>query len=1118
MRDITEVYRFNKNRIKMESKRSGNKIGVYTASAGSGKTYKLTEEYIGLSVKTQAQNVKWDPLQAGKILAITFTNAAASDMKRKIMETLALVKDGKYSGVEELACSCGIEVDVLQERASEVLCFLLHHYGSFSVKTIDSFVQSVVRPFAFELGLPRNYEADIETSSWVKNITNALLDDYGREGKEVQSQILEGFIKEMAEVENKGKMNIEASIVDILDFAFKEQSQPYLKSLSLCSEHDFIASIEGFIQMRKEREASALQIYKKMQSLISANNLTSKHFYKMGTGFWMFFEKKFSLGGEVLRFFLKNKDSKNWTNAYQVDFLKKEYLEKGLYSQAMGLKQLYEEMQSIGLDSYSLSFALEKHLYALALMNRAEKYKQQLQEAESKVPISEFNNKIYDLIKDTDIPYLYERVGSVFRHILVDEFQDTSTLQWQNILPLIDNNRASGFWNMVVGDPKQSIYRFRGANVEQMLSLKEDSCIAQNWQLPSNWRSEPGMVAFNNLFYDFIKHEYAPPIKAVEEGWDEVVSQLRRIYENHEQYYKNNLSQYPQEDASKVRISLYITEKAKDSITAEGLGNTEQGGAGNVMDGNIDDGNLEDVRTETYQEWNIRRIKDILKEHSPSDVAVLCSRNKMVGLIANELVLAGYKVSTDRSLLVESSLEVRLLLAALRYMSAPGHANFKLRLSWFIRQMWGEDCYIQGSLSYLKNLSERGINLYDKVQQILRFWKLRQSSDQYVLTLLDEIQNFESSSEIDFINHWTEDGYGQKCMVKTSAAESNAVRITTVHKSKGLEYPVVIYAFASDAPKIEGLLWTKFDKNIFNVQGSNKLKAALVSVGDASKLGGGLLERKLAEEERVKAIVDKVNALYVTTTRAAQKLYVLSKETYKSNAYAENQIWQAFVEKHPAYNENVPVLTKKQEVCIQKEGLRIEGAMGLGLNESMDATSENIYKGMVYSNCAYSDWQSSFEPVFLSNKKDEDSAVVWGCFMHDILSDISVVEEDTMARVKKNIDRRWQQHSIEGRSGEDAYNYVLSVLGHPILNKCFYGKNDVYNEMDICFKGDIYRPDRVVVSENVASVIDYKTGEYRSEYETQLNLYKEILGKMGYIKVQAYMVLLHEGSVNVKMY
>lgn len=1166
-----------------------HKISVYTASAGSGKTYTLTRAYIRLSV---AGDSHWQARQAAAVLAITFTNAAAADMKRKIMETLAQVASGADEAAD-LQAETGLPAGLLRQRAGDVLRYLLHDYGNFSVQTIDSFVQRVIRPFAFELGLPRTYETDIETDRWVEEIRENLLSAYGMPQQQTLTALLDGFLDEMAENEDKGRMEITPALNRVLGMAFEEKSEERLRLLSACDENSLFEDIAGFAKRRRACEKAALAIYTELTALIRAENLEADDFQGKSRGFWTFFKNPLRDGRAVLRAFVAGEEKATWRKSVEKGFL----ADASRAGAVAGIRALYDRLQGLDTARYIYEAALEKHLYALALMKRADDLKDRMQQAEGRVPISEFNRKIHGLLAQTDVPYLYERVGAVYRHILVDEFQDTSTLQWENLLPLIDNNRASGDWNMVVGDPKQSIYRFRSANVEQMLALRENTALAQNEKLVSNWRSEPGIIAFNNLFYRFLLEEFEPDKADAVPAWDAVRQRLQRIYTAHEQYYKTETACLPAEDPRAVRVCFY--EKAgaggASALVADGAAGASAlvaAPASASADAAVD--GLSDA-PETYEAWNIRLIQTILRHHEPGEVAVLCTRNDRVNLVASCLVENGVKVDTDSSLLLRTSLTVRLLVAALRYMGAPRSETARRKLQWFMARQAeqagdvsdgsasvadaaatvpasdggvvsgggsaSDDETLTRRLRYLRGLARSGRSLYDKLQHILRTWDLRADTDQYVLSFMDLVQRSGLRAEADFVREW-EDNWAEKSMLQTAGGQRDAVRVTTVHKSKGLEYPVVIYAFASDAPRNEGWVWTQWNRAEADGEapsGAVGLPVGLLSVKDALAQTVDEAARTEAETESVKAVIDRINMLYVTTTRPRLKLYVLSKEVARSGVYAENRYWARFTERYPAYladetewTEAEPTVRGASAAAPAGTDASLEGQgpgaadaaeVGAPTGGNADAATDAgaadaVAGGQTARRLAaarQADWMPRFEPAFSYQEAAKRPERIWGEFIHSLLSGISDANRFDRAAVAAVVAEQWPEvapsltddgceapavsavpDAPAVYTPDAAVAQVEAVLAHPLLQACFSPIYRIYNERELCCDGRIYRPDRVAVGPDDLYVVDYKTGEAHAEHVRQVEAYRDLLFRMTSKPVRAYIVYIRPQTVEVK--
>ncbi len=1098
-----------------------NKLCVYTASAGSGKTYTLTQSYIRLAM-TMAEEDTWQPWRAAAILAITFTNAAAADMKYKIMaklSELSLGEDAKM--LEELHAMTDLPTATIRERCEKVLHYLLHDYSNFSVQTIDSFVQRVVRPFSFELGLPRSYEPDVEIERWVADILERLLSSYGMPQEETLTRLLDGFLRELA-AEEQGKMNIDPVLERVLKMAFEENSEANMEKLSACEETTFLQVLSEIKKRRKQCEDKALAIYQKMAKHVRENNLESGCFHEGKNGFWSFFkEPLLETGREVMLQFESYKDKPKWRNTVEKGFLKKEYASPYLVAD---LQAGYDDLLSLKMSVILYEADLEKHFYALALTKRAGDLKNKIQQADNRVPISEFNRKIHELLSQTDVPYLYERAGAKYHHILVDEFQDTSTRQWENLQPLIKENMANGRWNMVVGDPKQSIYRFRSANSEQMLKLRDsaaDGAAAflpvQSETLKSNWRSSAGIIAFNNRFYQFLLESFQPEKAEYEERWEKIKKRLKDIYgrqsEQYKQYVKTDTQAYPEdkEDSSKssealqppVRICFYDREEAKAKAEAETAAKAQ------TAEPETD----EEVVAETYEEWTCRLVEAILRQHQGplGDVAVLCRSNRHVNLIASYLLGQGFRIYTENSLLLRNSITVRLLVAALRCMAMPTSVSAPEKLQWFLKQKAVsavED--MPSKLQYLRGLSQSGRSLYDKVQHILRTWQLRDEADQYLLSFLDEVQQSDACCEADFVKQWDEK-LSADSRLKTDAVMADTVCINTIHKSKGLEYPTVIYAFASEVPKDDGYVWSKENP----VDG---LPVGYLSIKDAKKQKVDEEAIKAADNEDIQSVEDLVNLMYVGTTRPKHKLYILSKGVKRSRALAENRFWDMFATFYPQYRA---LETEWTEAVSGQAKARNVVASALALG---------------HKTAPVSDWRTRFEPTFSWRTPPKRPEQIWGEFIHELLRDFGFVHQGKVdkAALSAAVEKRWPffqaslsatrlsaknstAHLLDGGyETASAVAQIENVLSHPQLQPWWQSGLRVYSERNLCCDGQTYRPDRVAESDSEVCVIDYKTGEPRAEHAEQINRYRDYLHRKTHKPVRAYIVYIAPDSVSVK--
>ncbi len=495
---------------------------VYRSSAGSGKTFTLVKAYLKLALSDDAPR----PLAYKKILAITFTNKAAAEMKLRIIEALQQISENKSKGkllTEMLCAEIGIDTTLLQKRARTTLSEILHNYSDFSVSTIDSFTHKIVKTFAFDLKLPVNFSIETNTAEFYKKVVMALMSKIG-ESAELTDLLIqyssnnavdntdwdpEKKLLEFAEIIQKE--NAEANLLKLKDIS-KEQLKEIQKKLFVYTS--------GFKKRLKEKGEEALE-------LIKSKNLNDAHFNYQKTGPQNVFNKwvnfEFDSIADLIGARLPEAVAKNkWHN------------NKNSAGENAALESITPQLNTIATETinflkennqrYSLYNLLEKNIYSIILVNELQQISEEFRAEEQIVFISEFNSKISKIVSEEPAPFIYERLGERYTNYLLDEFQDTSTLQWLNLLPLVDNSLANGRFNLIVGDGKQSIYRWRNANVQQFNSLPElagaseheilserQTNLKQNFKaevLDTNYRSLQQVVEFNNDVFDFLPQHY----------------------------------------------------------------------------------------------------------------------------------------------------------------------------------------------------------------------------------------------------------------------------------------------------------------------------------------------------------------------------------------------------------------------------------------------------------------------------------------------------------------------------------------------------------------------------------------------------------------------------------
>ena len=487
---------------------------VYKSSAGSGKTYTLVREYLKL--------VLTEPHKFRHILAITFTNKAANEMKQRIINSLKEISDfSSFSGsiavkfmLPELEKETGLDRNSISENAGKVLELILHNYSDFAICTIDSFVHRIIRSFAFDLHLPLNFEVEVDTDDLIAKVIDILISNVGTDEK--LTRMLINFTQ--SKTDDEKSWHIENDLTEIAKILTKEDGQIHIEKLKKLNLDDF-SQINRQVNTIIRRFENTLTDYAKdADNLIKSKGIPHQAFYRGSSGICKYFE-----------YLVNKRFDKVLPNSYVIKTIEEDkwYSGKANTNEKAAIDEIKENIRLAyeriteyidkHYPKYVILNEIRKNLYPVAVLNEIEKVMDDYKSENNIVLISEFNKRIADIVLSEPVPFIYERLGEKYKHFLIDEFQDTSVLQWLNLLPLIDNSLSEGNFNMVVGDGKQAIYRWRSGEVEQFAKLpkiykkKDDPVLIQreqslerNYQpevLEHNYRSKAEIVNFNNDFF-----------------------------------------------------------------------------------------------------------------------------------------------------------------------------------------------------------------------------------------------------------------------------------------------------------------------------------------------------------------------------------------------------------------------------------------------------------------------------------------------------------------------------------------------------------------------------------------------------------------------------------------
>ncbi len=1045
---------------------------IYKASAGSGKTSKLVFEYLCLALA--------HPNKFRNILAITFTNDAARQMKSRIIGQLKQIIAVANEGIEadyqtaDLQKALRLDINNLSLRASQLLDLILHYYDEFAISTIDSFTHKLVRVFARELELPANFETLLDTKELIMRVTDSILDKVGQD-KEVTRLVLQ-FVKQKSDSEKS--WNPEREIASFAEKSLGEDAFEALKSMSGLSLSDFfrmagdiqknLKTTEGYLQKKAEVYFGILRKGQVDPGNISggATRGISGNFIKFTKGD---FDKLDSLQTKLSNHLQKG----DWVSKSKSAAIKKsvELITPELEALA---KELLEFLNK-KLPEYILLLQIIKNLYPIALLSEIQGIMEEMRQAEQAVHISEFNKRLSGIISTEPMPFIFARLGEFYEHYMIDEFQDTSILQWLNLLPLVSNALASfGKTSLVVGDAKQSIYRFRAGEVELFNTLPslpeklrtgfneerahvlEYSCTEKDKILLNrNFRTSGKIVDFNNAFFSFLRDHY--PI--LDENY-------RSVYEDVMQDAAKAI------DAGLVQLSFYDEDADEAHIQMD-----------------------EDL---------IRQVYRLKMEHGfqNRDIAILnpkgeyvrrAARVLMSGLDSEGEKLEGLPVTSADSVELQTSPRVRLLIHTYQYL-AMGRQKYHAAMvlldmfdSGLIKkrtelEQAAAELKTNGSTNVLSKLAglKTGQNAfllqgswYEIFEKLSVHFGLDQKSDPFLRFFLDALLEIASQHirEAESFMRWWE-FTGKKKTVVVSP-KTDAIKVMTVHKSKGLEFPVVIFPYADvsslRSPKDQ---WVELPENL--VPG---LKSAMLSCGK-EKIACAQQE-KTCDTEKAKIALDLLNVFYVAMTRPEKALFIMAaNKPQKGNT---GQGLHTFLKAYLEYTEDWDKEQKIYEFgSLPKK--HIPKPQGKKPPQTIDEETEK--------QANYKLWHEKIKLSFQKEHYWPDelvSARETGVLLHHLLSQINTITD--VPRLLSTSKKMLKKLHVDIPRLE---NTLTELLQKPEIKKAFDGSGTVLNERSFLSAGhQLLRPDRMVLFDHSFMIIDYKTGQHQPDYEEKMREYAQ---------------------------
>jgi ATP-dependent exoDNAse (exonuclease V) beta subunit len=1020
---------------------------IFNASAGSGKTFTLVETYLLLILKEDIQTFS-------KIIAMTFTNKAALEMKIRIIETLdklsfpEIHKEESISYATKLGKEIGMTTEEVALKCKRILFKILHNYEDFFVLTIDKFNLKLIRSFSRDLELPNDFEVVLNEGEIIEQVVDNMLNELGKENAKELTQLVLEYAKQ--NLDDGEKWNFRNQLIAFGTILNKEKDQELIEKLL---KMDF--SPEQYKKLKNEQ-------YLIRDAFLGRCKQTFDCYLSFDIDPKML--PKASITSNAIEKLNTYKDvcetlfSQTVTDAFEKETPPKKFFPEPLKEALKELNAYYHKIRP----TYFLKKQFIKNFYNMSLLQHMAKSIENIKKDEQLLRISEFNKLISKLVRNESAPFIYERLGTRYKHFLLDEFQDTSRLQWLNMVPLIRESISSNHKNLIVGDPKQSIYRFKNGLAEQFVALPkiynpENSADIEEFSnyfekmgvaipLTGNWRSAIEIVEFNNSFFKEIKNTLS--------------DEQKEFYESIHQTPKKEFKGYV----------------------------------------NVTSQNVKQVDLENTLDTIVSQIEACLADDfEPADICILGETNRKTSQWAIGLTKRGYKIVSNDSLMVHSDLCVRLTVSYLKRRLNPSSKHEMKRFAELFFRSKGQNeiltyrsyfetyknkegaeysSFNEGRflITHFENRDNFFINYETIYDLVLSFYGLMgwdELDNPYLHHFADFVHEFEIKKGPDlkeFIEYYEE----QKGKLAIQIPESrDAIQMMTVHKSKGLEFPVVIL------PDVD------YDTDI-------KSRANFLIESDDCILYTTLKKDSPVEQisaqqrkEKSQVLLDKLNLCYVAFTRAERRLYI-------SNIFSKNKL-----------GATIHDIFKKLECSTQGEDelITIEyGEKVPFVNESKKKDADFFIPKKLGSKLWFPDIALQEQPNI-----EEDNILTkerrYGNQFHLSVSSINNAEEIEM--VLNDLRLRGE---VENDFYETIKHQITELFQSTYYSKILDGATTILNEQEIIIdEKTTIRPDKIVFKQNEIAIVDFKTGLPKENHKSQLYEYMKAMQGMGYSNVKGHL-------------
>ena len=1066
-------------------------LTIYRASAGAGKTHKLTGEYLTLLFSA--------PGAFRRILAVTFTNKATDEMKSRIVAELHNLASGAPSDyLPALMQRYELPEARLRKQAHQILIALLHDYSAFNISTIDRFFQQITRAFSREIGLQGGYNIELDTNLVLNEAVDELMNDLAKpEHKELLGWLI-SFAEDRIE-EGKG-WDFRQEILSLAGELFKESYKAFYRAQACPSDNKQNLSRykKDLYKVIQSKENQAKRIGEEAMRLMKQHGLEPTDFAGGSRSplllFQVWAKGELKAPSDTFRGLADQPEAYS-TKKASADL--KEQISKAV---ADGLNDCVKQAIDLyeGMTDYFTAKEIVRDYYTLGILTDVAQQINAYREKNNVMLIADTTELISKVIEGSDTSFIYEKTGTQVDHYMIDEFQDTSGMQWDNFRPLVGESMAQGLDNLIVGDVKQSIYRFRNSDwtlLDQQVRQDFNSDEVAEETLKDNWRSCHHVVAFNNALFTI-----APMLL--------------------QQHYNESLESSSLSQEEQMRFNLQLMRAYDKSYQRIPPRFAQQ--AGHVR---IDF--LEDSEESDWEEQALAQLPETLQQlqahgYALRDIAILVRKKKEASQVAKTLLTYKeehpespyrYDILSDEALYISSSPTVRFFIAVFRFLCNPRDKALRRLAVYSYRVMCGtfstadsdQEQWASQLLGYARHA------LYELTEALFRLVAdlISPSEQAFAQAFLDKVAEFTQKERADlneFLKWWDESG----CQQTIAAPEGqNAVRILTIHKSKGLGFKAVVLPFCGwelDHKWHAPTLWCEPKEAPFN-------QLPLVPI----RYGKGLSITHFATDyfqERLNAYMDNLNTLYVGLTRAKEELVLFAPKSKAASKGKKEEtlssigdlLWRSLqlTVAHTREGEALESLPAHFDLEVG----RFEwGDWWTTTQKHNEQTVEEIPMERIVSISPDERLHLRLhgKSYFFDNTRRKH-----GTLMHEVLSRIRTVDD-----IRQAVEGYRMEGVINHEESTLLVDKLSRLLDTPEATEWYDGRYRVLNEVEILFgSGLAKRPDRVMLRGNEVVVIDYKFGQRKLKaHQAQVREYLRLIREMGYKTVSGYIWYVELGKI-----